>query len=61
MNNATEITARAKAFSTESMSEYRFLVDNDGTVRVYDDIAGHFTRCHALSARQQQRIRKLAK
>ena len=56
-----EITARAKAFSTEAMQEYRFSVESDGTVRVYDDVAGHFTLCHSLSAGQQQRIRKLAK
>jgi hypothetical protein len=56
----TIVTARAKAFSTFPISTYRFLVDADGTVRVWDKIAGHYTTCHALSFSAQRRIRKLA-
>ena len=55
-----EITARAKAFSRESIREYKFAVDADGTVRVWDSVAGHYTTCHSLSASAIRRIVKLA-
>ena len=32
-----------------------------GVVRVYDDVAGHYTTCHALSPRTQARLRRLAR
>lgn len=56
-----KVTARAKAFSTQGIREHRFLVDADGTVRVWDDIAGHYTLCHALSPAAERRIRRLAR
>ena len=40
--------------------EASVMVDGDGTVRVYDSIAHHYTRCHSLSATQQQRARRIA-
>ena len=52
-----QITMRSKAFANEGVRENYFQVDEDGTVRVYDKIAGYFTRCHSLSARDQDRIR----
>jgi len=56
------ITARAKAFSKEEGArKHKFAVDSDGTVRVYDSVAGYFTTCHALSAAAQRRIRNLSK
>jgi len=39
--NSTTVTARAKAFSSESLRSYKFAVDADGTVRVWDSVAGH--------------------
>lgn len=54
------ITARAKAFSGEGIREYQFAVSEQGTVRVWDAIAGHYTTCHSLSESAQARIRKLA-
>lgn len=33
--------------------------DSDGTVRVYDPIAGHFTVCHSLTPNQERRVRRL--
>ena len=33
---------------------------DDGTVRVWDSVAGYYTVCHRLSARDQARVRKLA-
>jgi hypothetical protein len=62
MTTATEtkVTARAAAFAGQGVREHRFLVDTDGTVRVWDSIAGHYTACHNLSDAAQRRIRKLA-
>jgi uncharacterized Zn finger protein (UPF0148 family) len=62
MTTATEtkVTARATAFAGQGVREHRFLVDTDGTVRVWDSIAGYYTACHGLSDAAQRRIRKLA-
>jgi len=57
---STKITARARAFSAEGVREHRFLVDADGTVRVWDPLAGHYTTFHAMSPATQKRIAKLA-
>ena len=38
---------------------YRATADADGTVRVYDSIAGYWTVCHALTPRQEARVRRL--
>ena len=67
----TTVTARAKAFGGEGIRTHRFAVDPDttlpmtgqrvpGLVRVWDDVAGHYTACHSLSASATRRIRKLA-
>lgn len=58
--NSIEITARAKAFSGESVRLHRFLV-TDGVVRVWDGVAGHYTTCHAMSEKTMARIAKLAR
>lgn len=55
-----EITARAKAFSGEGVRSHKFSVDHDGTVRVWDSIAGHYTNCHAMTPRALNRVRKMA-
>lgn len=34
-------------------------VDDDGVCRVYDDVAGHWTRAHSLSEAACRRARKL--
>ena len=59
--NTTEITARAKAFSHEGIKSHKFCVDADGTVRVWDAVAGHYTTFHGLRKSAEARIRKLAK
>lgn len=59
--NTIEITARAKAFSSEGVREHKFSVSGDGTVRVWDSVAGHYTTCHSMSPSTQARIRKLAR
>lgn len=35
--------------------------DPDGTVRVYDPCAGHFTACHSLTPAQERWVRAMAK
>ena len=55
-----EITIRCKAFSGEGVRTHRVMVDEDGTVRVWDSVAGHYTVCHSLSPRSQRRIARLA-
>lgn len=30
---------------------------SDGTVSVWDDVAGHYTTCHSLTESQQRRLR----
>lgn len=50
-NQTIEIEAKVKAFSCESSARnHKLSVSPDGTVRVWDDIAGHYTTVHAMSA-----------
>lgn len=53
------ITVRVRAFNGK-LETVQCIVNNDGTVRVFDDIAGFYSACHSLSERQQSRIRNLA-
>lgn len=40
----------------------RFYVDtDDGSIRAWDDVAGHYTRLHSLSTTQLKRIRRLSR
>ena len=55
------VTARAKAFSAAGVRQHKFMVESDGTVRVYDPVAGYYTTCHALSAGALRRLCRLAK
>lgn len=50
------VIARAKAFSGEGVRSHKFSVSPDNTVRVWDDVAGHYTTCHCLSAAAMRRI-----
>ena len=59
-SGAVEVKARAKAFSGEGVREHKFAVYADGTVRVWDSVAGHYTTVHSLSPSAQARIRTLA-
>ena len=60
MTTSTRFTARVKAFSCEGVRTNRIQIDADGTVRVYDSVAGGYTLCHSLSPKTQARLRKLA-
>ena len=54
------ITVRSgRAFSDDVVScGYRARVEADGTVSVYDRLAGHYTTCHALTAAQIRYVRR---
>jgi hypothetical protein len=54
------VTIRTRAFAGR-LETVRCMVDADGTVRVYDSVAGHYTTCHSLTAAAQARVRKAAK
>ncbi len=34
--------------------------DLNGTIHVYDDVAGYYTTCHSLTPRQCQYVRRMA-
>lgn len=62
MNATIRITARAKAFGDEGVREHKCLVDlADGSVRVWDSVAGHYTACNSLSEAASKRIVRSAK
>ena len=56
----TTITTRARAFAGRPIEEVRCRLEPDGTVLVWDSVAGHFTRCHSLGKSAVGRIRRLA-
>ena len=57
--SSTIVTIRAAAFTGDRTRNHRCAVDIDGTVRVWDATAGHYTVCHALSPRDEARaVRK---
>lgn len=37
------------------------MVDDDGTIRVEDDVAGHYTTVHSLSAEETARVLRVAR
>ena len=53
------ITLKAKAFAGCGVESIKAMIDQDGKVVVYDDVAGYYTRCHSLSKSAERRIRKL--
>lgn len=57
---ATTLTMRCRAFDGEGAKQHRLSVDRDGTVRVWDSVAGHYTTCHSLGRSALARIRRAA-
>lgn len=53
-NKAAEKTIQVKAFGR--IGRYRVMIESDGTVRVWDSIAGYYTRCHGMTPAQERRI-----
>jgi hypothetical protein len=55
------IRMRCKAFASDKFAlMHRVQVAPDGSVRVWDSVAGHYTLCHDLSVAAQLRARKEA-
>jgi hypothetical protein len=51
---------KCKAFSDKKIGTYNVMVDEDGTIRVYDSVAGYYTTCHSLSRNATRRALKAA-
>jgi WD40 repeat protein len=45
------------AFSSHGKARHAVTVDDDGTVRVWDSVAGHFTSCHSIKPRVEAIIK----
>lgn len=52
------IQIRCKAFCRQGVKINRIQIADDGTVRVWDNVARHFTTCHSLTARSIGKIAK---
>lgn len=57
----TIVTIRCKAFTNGRIEDQRCMVESDGTVRVYDSVAGHYTTCHTMSESAIRRARTAAR
>ena len=57
----TRIIAIAKPFAAFQRGKYEFSVSDDGTISVWDDVAGYYTTCHSLSEAAQRKIGKVAR
>jgi hypothetical protein len=55
-----EIEFFCKAFDSEGVKLHRISVSISGCVRVWDDVAGHYTIRHSVGKQTQQKIRKIA-
>ena len=63
MVKATEqavVMVRARAFSGEGVRWHKAMVGRDGSVAVWDSVAGHYTVCHAMCRRAIRRARHAA-
>lgn len=49
-------TARAKFFSGNGIETCNVELHPDGSIWVWDSVAGHYTPCHSLSASAAKRI-----
>lgn len=56
-----EFRTRGRFFKAEGITEEMVRVDTDGSVSVWDSVAGHFTLVHSLSEPGKTRIRNKAK
>lgn len=59
MTKTTKVQIRARAFNGK-LETIKALVAEDG-IRVWDSVAGYYTTCHSLSARDQGRIKAAAR
>lgn len=56
MANEIKTTATAQFFSGRSRETRRVIVEANGTVCVWDEIAGYYTTCHSLGESARKRI-----
>lgn len=55
------VRIRCRAFSNEGVRLHRLRVTADGTVTVWDAVAGHYSHCHRLSPSAIRRARRAAR
>lgn len=55
------MTVKCKAFSGEGVKANKVRISPAGEVSVWDNVAGYYTTCHALSPAAIRRIKKLAR
>lgn len=55
-----EVIVKGRPFSNSTVGNVRCLVDEEGFVRVWDHIAGHYTVCHSLGETAKRNARKAA-
>lgn len=58
--NANLVTVNVRNAFSSSKGTTRAYADSNGTVRVWDAVAGHYTVCHSLTTAQEARVRKMA-
>lgn len=59
--NETKITVRARFFRGGPIEARKVIVETDGTICVWDNVAGYYTHCHGLTRAAERRIRNLAR
>ncbi len=59
--DAIQMEFRGKVFSGRGIETVEVRVDDEGIVRVWDEVAGHWTSCHSISERNLREIRRAAK
>lgn len=55
------IMVRCAPWTGRPAARHRVAVEADGTVRVWDPVAHHYTVCHSLSRRTEARIVRVAR
>ena len=59
MTTDIHTSARAKFF--RRVETLPICIEPDNTIRVWDDVAGHYTTCHSLSVAVERRIVRAAR
>jgi hypothetical protein len=54
--DVTQMEFRGKVFANRGVETVDARVDEHGTVRVWDEVAGHWTTCHSISQCNQRAI-----
>lgn len=59
--DAVQMEFRGKVFAGRGIETVDVRVDDEDVVRVWDEIAGHWTTCHSISDRNLRAIQTAAK